>query len=80
VALSGDVLGEAIAGAIVDSRANAEIKAQVEELWKKISKEIVGHFTENAVVTVAAGIAVSTSGSEFSQTGATTSTGSGTVA
>jgi hypothetical protein len=80
MALSSDVLAEAITAAIIDERASAESRAQVRDLWGKISKEIVGHITKNAIVTVAAGIAVTTSGSATAQTGATTSPGNGTVA
>jgi hypothetical protein len=80
MALSGSILAEAITSAIIDPRAGAETRAQVKALWKKISDEIVDHITKNAVVTVNAGIAVSTTGTEFAQSGATTSTGSGTVA
>lgn len=80
MALSGSVLAEAITNAVIDSRASAETRAQVKAFWKKISDEIVDHFVNNGVITVASGIPVSTSGTETAQTGATTSTGSGTIA
>jgi hypothetical protein len=80
MALSGSVLGANIANAITDPNASAEAKAAVKVFWTKIANEIVGHITENAVVTVATGIAVQTTGTEFAQTGQTTSTGTGTVA
>jgi hypothetical protein len=80
MALSGDVLGKAIADKIVDSNADTDAKAAVLAIWKKIAGEIVDHFVKNTVVTVtvATGIAVSTSGTAAAQTGSTTSTGSGT--
>lgn len=74
MAMSGDVLGKAIADAIVDSGASADGKAQCENFWKKVAAEIVSHIRENAQVL--AGIPVSTTGSQTAQTGATTGPGS----
>jgi hypothetical protein len=80
MALSGDILAKAIVDAIIDPKASADTKAQVEGVWKKIANEIVDHIKANAEVTVAAGIAVATAGSAAAQTGATTAIGSGKVA
>jgi hypothetical protein len=80
MALSGDILAKSIVDAIIDPNASADAKAKVDAIWSKIAHEIVDHFKKNAEVTVAAGIAVSTTGSATAQAGATTASGSGTVA
>jgi hypothetical protein len=80
MALSGDILAKAIVDAIIDPKASAEARTKVEDVWKKIANNIVDHIKANAVVTVAAGISVATTGSAAAQTGATTAPGSGTVA
>lgn len=74
MAMSGDVLGKAIADAIVDSGASADGKAQCENFWTKVAAEIVSHIQENAQVL--AGIPVSTTGTQTAQSGATTGPGS----
>ncbi len=74
MAMNGDILGKAIADAIVDSEATAEGKQKCEEIWKKIAGEIVSHIQTYA--TVPAGISVSTTGTQSAQTGATTAPGS----
>lgn len=74
MAMNGDILGKAIADAIVDSEATAEGKQKCEEIWKKIAGEIVSHIQNYA--TVPAGISVSTTGTQTAQTGATTAPGS----
>jgi hypothetical protein len=80
MALSGDVLGEAIAALLIDKDAPADVQAGIKKLWKSIGGEIVSHFRSNAMVTVQAGIPVSTAGSPSAQTGATTGPGTGTIA
>lgn len=87
MAMSGDTLGNAIGLAFynaipasVKSCMTAEAQAQTCTALinnaKVIANCVVAHITSNAVVTVAAGIAV-TAGS---CTGATTATGTGTIA
>lgn len=71
--MDGDVMGLAVANAIMDSGASAEAKTQVIEFWQKICGEIVSHIQNNAVVP--SGITVSTTGSAVAQTGSTTGTG-----
>lgn len=80
MAMNGKTLGDEIAALITDSSAPAEVKSKIEKLWEDIAGVIVKHIEQNAVVTVAAGIPVATSGSPTAQTGATTSTGTGTIA
>lgn len=79
MAMSAAVLGAAIANKVCDSKASADAKAEVQKIWTDIAEEIIAHITANAVVTVASGIPVSTAGSAAAQTGATTSTGAGTI-
>lgn len=74
MAMNGDVLGKAIAEAILDARATEEAKEQCISFWQKIGNEIVSHIQENAEVP--AGISVSTTGTQSAQTGATTAPGS----
>ena len=74
MAMNGDALGVAIAAAVLDPGATAEGKAICEELWKKVANEIVKHIKENAEVP--AGISVSTTGTQYAQSGSTTSAGS----
>lgn len=45
-----------------------------------IAQRVVYHITNHAVVTVASGIPVSTTGTASAQTGATDKTGTGTIA
>ena len=74
MAMNGDTLGLAIATAVLDPNATPEAKAQCEAFWKKISNEIVSHIKNNAEVP--AGISVSTTGTQYAQSGSTTSAGS----
>ena len=74
MAMNGDALGAAIAAAVLDSGATAEGKAMCEEFWKKVANEIVNHIKANAEVP--AGISVSTTGTQYAQSGSTTSAGS----
>lgn len=71
--MNGDVMGKAIAEAIVDSAATAEAKQEVIKFWQKIANEIVDHIKSNAEVP--AGISVTTSGTAAAQSGATTAPG-----
>lgn len=50
MAMNGDVLGTAIANAIVDPSASREGRAQCEAFWKKIANVIVLHVQDNAEV------------------------------
>jgi hypothetical protein len=52
---------------------------QIASLANAIAAAVVAHITANAVVTVAAGIPVTTNGSATTQAGATTATGTGTI-
>lgn len=78
MAMNGDILGMAIATAVLDSGASAAGKAQCEELWKKVANEIVSHIQQNAEVP--AGITVTTTdtvpGVHSAHTGVTTVPGS----
>ena len=74
MAMDGDALGLAIAAAVLDSGATAEGKAMCEDLWKKVGNAIVDHIVNNAEVP--AGISVSTTGTQYAQSGSTTSAGS----
>lgn len=80
MAMNGKTLGDEIAALITDSGAPDEMKNKIKKLWEDIGDAIVKHIEENAVVTVAAGIPVATTGSQSAQSGATTSTGTGTIA
>ena len=74
MAMNGDTLGIAIAAAVLDPGATAEGKAMCEDLWKKVGNAIVDHIVNNAEVP--AGISVSTTGTQYAQSGSTTSAGS----
>ena len=80
MAMNGTTLGDTIASIITDASASSEAQAQVKALWEQIGVAIISHIQSNAVVTVASGIAVTTSGSATAQTGVTTATGIGTIA
>lgn len=80
MAMNGKTLGDAIADLIIAPNAPADMKTKIKKQWEDIGAVIVKHIQDNAQVTVAAGIAVSTAGSATAQTGATTSTGTGTIA
>jgi hypothetical protein len=54
--------------------------AELEKFCTALSTAVVDHIKSNAVVTVQPGISVSTTGSAAAQTGATTGTGTGSVA
>jgi hypothetical protein len=80
MAMNGTTLGDDIADLLYASDASDEAKAQVKALWEAIAGKIVDHIKTNAQITVATGIPVSTTGSPAAQTGATTATGTATIA
>lgn len=53
---------------------------QLAKMARRIAQVVVDHIVSNGVVTVASGIPVSTTGSASAQSGATTATGTGTIA
>jgi hypothetical protein len=53
--------------------------AGIEKIVGIIAYQVLEHIKNNAVVTVASGIAVSTTGTAAAQTGSTTTTGTGTI-
>lgn len=79
MAMDGKTLGDTIANIIISPDAPAEQRDSITKLWENIGNAIVSHI-QGATITVAAGIPVSTTGSAAAQTGATTSTGSATIA
>lgn len=50
MAMNKDVLGKAIAAAILDPSADAIAKKACEDIWIKISDEIIKHIQNNAQV------------------------------
>ena len=79
MSMNGKKLGDDIAELIIASDAPSDIKAQIKKQWEAIGDVIVQHITQNAMITVAAGIPVATAGSASAQTGATTATGTATI-
>jgi len=80
MAMNKDVLGLALANLIIAGDCSSENRAIIENTWKSIADTIITHIQANALVTVALGIPVATTGSATAQTGATTATGTGTIA
>jgi hypothetical protein len=81
VALSASVLSSAIrAGLLGNPDSQAVDNDALTALCDEIAGAVVAHVTANAVVTVASGIPVATTGTAAAQTGATTAPGTGTVA
>lgn len=91
MAMDGNVLGTAIGQAFYNAIPADVLECMSETAKvamcntliansKIIAKCVVAHIKANAQVTVASGIPVSTTGTEAAQTGATTSTGTGTIA
>ncbi|MDR2193880.1 MAG: hypothetical protein LBP19_05355 [Treponema sp.] len=80
MALNGVTLGDAIANILMDANAPEDMKTNIKTLWEQIGAAIVSHIQANGIVTVQAGIPVSTTGSPAAQTGATTAPGTGTIA
>jgi hypothetical protein len=74
------VLGKALADLVISPDAPADMKTKITKQWTDIADAIISHISQNATITVAAGIPVSTTGSATAQTGATTSTGTATIA
>jgi hypothetical protein len=79
MAMSNARLGDKIAARITASNASDEAKAQVKALWEGIAQDFIDEVMK-ADITVAQGIPVSTTGSPAAQTGATTATGTATIA
>ncbi len=79
MAMNKTTLGKAIAAKVIDSNAPADMKEKIESMWVDIADVIISHIQQNALVTVAAGIPVSTAGSASAQTGATTAAGTGKI-
>lgn len=75
--LNSSTLATQITNAITG--LSAQDKESVQTIWNAIAQQIVLHIQANAIVTVAAGIPVSTAGSAAAQTGATTAPGTGTI-
>lgn len=76
MALDGDGLFNAVKAALGVAQ-DADLQ---EAALKPICEAIVEYIIANAVVTVASGIPVSTTGTAAAQTGATTGPGTGTIA
>jgi hypothetical protein len=76
MAMDSDALGAAIAKVLTDRSAvppTPDMIANIQQFWKDVSAEMVGHIQNNAEVP--AGISVATSGGPASQTGETTAAG-----
>lgn len=91
MAMNGDTLGTAIGKAFYDAipasviccmsaDAKTEMCNSLIANSKIIANCVVAHIIANADITVASGISVSVSGTATAQTGATTSTGTATIA
>ncbi len=80
MALSASKTGKKIADIITDSEASAEMKAKVLQIWTDVMDAIYTDIKSDSQITVAAGIAVSTTGSSSAQSGMTTATGTATIA
>lgn len=76
-AIVNDVVNELYDGG--GGLSSAQI-AGIEKIAGIIAVSVVNHIKDNAVVTVAKGIKVKTTGSASAQTGATDETGTGTIA
>lgn len=81
MALSASTLKAEVKAAILaDDDISAIDGDALDGLCDAIATTVVAHITANAVVTVASGIPVATTGTAAAQTGATTAPGSGTIA
>lgn len=79
--MSASVLSSAIrAGLLGNPDSQAVDNDALTALCDVIAGEVVAHIVANAIVTVAPGIAVATTGTAAAQAGATTAPGTGTVA
>ena len=79
MALNAATLKTALKTALIND-AGATDNDATDALAEVIADAVVAHITTYAVVTVASGIPVATTGTAAAQTGTTTSTGTGTVA
>ena len=79
MAMSAATLKTALKAALI-ADAGATDNTATDKLAEVIATTVVAHIVANAVVTVASGIAVETTGTEAAQTGATTEQGTGTIA
>lgn len=86
MAMNGNTLGQELTQAILadlydggGDLSPAQI-AGIEKIAGIFAEKVVAHIQANAVVTVAAGIKVKTTGSASAQQGATDETGTGTIA
>jgi hypothetical protein len=76
MAMNSDILGLAIAKVLTDRSTvppTPDMITNIQQFWKDVSAEMVGHIQDYAEVP--AGISVATSGGPASQTGATTAAG-----
>lgn len=78
MALNATTLGTAIEAAF--NAINAEDENTQQEIAQAIATEVINHIKSFGVVTVSSGIPVATTGTAAAQTGATTGTGTGTIA
>jgi hypothetical protein len=76
MAMNGDVLGLAIAAVLLRKSTvppTPDMITNIQEFWKDVSGEFVGHIQKNAEVPL--GISVSTTGTAAAQKGATDAPG-----
>lgn len=52
MALNGDLLGQTIANALIDSNCPSELRTQIEDKWKEIAGIIVDHIKTYGQVNV----------------------------
>lgn len=79
MALIKEILKQEIKQAFLEEQTETHNhNASLERIATKLSNAI-DKFVKSGTVTVASGIAVSTTGTAYAQTGATTSTGTGTI-
>jgi hypothetical protein len=78
MAMSSATLKAALKAALILKTGAADNDA-TDKLAEVIAETVVDHITANAVVTVASGIPVATTGTAAAQTGETTATGTGVV-
>jgi hypothetical protein len=76
---TGASLGDKIADLIISPNAPEEQRKKLIELWEGIGGVIVSHLVAQIELDVDSGIAVSTTGTETAQTGATTAKGTGKI-
>lgn len=77
MAMSSTALSASIRSTLITAGlAIDDVGTDYEEVWNLLCQEIVNHIQNNAVVTVASGIPVTTTGGS----GYTSATGTGTIA